>query len=194
MAAAIPCGKCRTSIPSSYFNLDHLTACPTCGSDMQVMVFPAMFQVASSTGPAAAGSSDATCFYHAENVAVASCVSCGRYLCSVCEVEFGNEVLCPGCIHAGVTTRKLARLENRRTLYDSVALAVATAPSLLIWPSVITAPMAIFLAIRYWKAPSSIVSRTKIRFVLAIVLALAQITVWGFFAYSVALAMNGSAR
>jgi hypothetical protein len=160
---------------------------------MQVLVFPAMFHVATTTGPIPAASSDATCFYHTENVAVAGCSSCGRYLCSVCEIEFGNEVLCPGCIHTGVTTRKLARLENRRTLHDSVALAVAAAPILLIWPTVITAPMAIFLAIRYWKAPSSIVKRTKIRFVIAIALSFAQIAFWGFLAYYIAV-VNGLAR
>ena len=38
--------------------------------------------------------------------------------------------------------------------------------------------MALFVAIRYWKAPPSILRRTKIRFVAAIIIALLQIAGW----------------
>jgi hypothetical protein len=82
-----------------------------------------------------------------------------------------------------VTSRKLVRLENRRILYDNVAFAVAVGPFFLIWPTLITAPMAIFLSIRYWNAPSSIVKRTKVRFILAVLIALLEIAMWGFVAY-----------
>lgn len=186
-AAAAQCGKCGAAIPASYFNVDHLTPCPGCTSDMQALVFPAMFRTAAHAGPVAAAVSDATCFYHPENRAVIPCASCGRFLCTVCEIQLGGEVLCPGCIHAGVTSRKLVRLENRRVLYDNVALVLSTAPALLIWPSLITAPMSIFLALRYWKTPLSVVKRTKLRFVLAIVFGLFQIAFWGFIGYFLTL-------
>lgn len=39
--------------------------------------------------------------------------------------------------------------------------------------------MALFVAIRYWNAPRSLVRRTRIRFVAAIVLAVLQIAGWG---------------
>jgi hypothetical protein len=83
-------------------------------------------------------------------------------------------------------------LENRRILYDNVALAVSAAPALLVWPTLITAPMAIFLSIRYWNAPLSVVKRTKIRFVLAILFALTQFVFWGFVAYAVILMRSSS--
>jgi hypothetical protein len=187
MAVDIQCGKCYAVIPPVYFNLDHLTPCPKCSSDMQVLVFPALFRRAAQVGPVMADASDATCFYHAENRVKAPCASCGRFLCALCETEIGGEVLCPRCIHAGVTSRKMTRLENRRVLYDNVALAVATGPMLLVWPTLFTAPMSIFLAIRYWKAPLSIVKRTRIRFVLAIVFAFSQLAAWGFIAYAMLL-------
>ena len=44
--------------------------------------------------------------------------------------------------------------------------------------TLVTAPAALFVAIRYWNAPRSIVHRTKIRLVAAIVLALMQIAGW----------------
>jgi hypothetical protein len=183
MPAPIQCGNCTTEVPPGYFNVDHLTPCPKCSCDMQVFVFPALFRLAAAVGPSSADATDATCFYHPDNRAAAPCASCGRFLCTVCETELGSEILCPKCIHAGVTSRKLVRLENRRILYDNVAFAVATGPFLLIWPTLITAPMAIFLSIRYWNTPSSIVKRTKVRFILAILIALLEIAMWGFVAY-----------
>jgi hypothetical protein len=41
--------------------------------------------------------------------------------------------------------------------------------------------MTLFVAIRYWNAPQSIVRRTRFRFILAIVIALLQIGGWTAF-------------
>ena len=52
-----------------------------------------------------------------------------------------------------------------------MALALATLPSILVWPSLFSAPIAIYLAIRHWSAPPSILPRTRIRYYLAILFA-----------------------
>ena len=50
------------------------------------------------------------------------------------------------------------------------------------WPiSVVTAPIAVFLAVYSWYQPASILPRTRIRSYLAIVFGLLQITVWVLF-------------
>jgi hypothetical protein len=89
---------------------------------------------------------------------------------------------CPTCLETGKTKRKIQSLDNHRTLYDSVALAVALYPLigfLFFWyATLITAPMAIYIALRYWKAPLGILRRTHVRFVAAILLALLQIGAW----------------
>jgi hypothetical protein len=38
--------------------------------------------------------------------------------------------------------------------------------------------VAIYIAIRYWKAPTSILPRTKARFVIALILGVAQVVGW----------------
>lgn len=187
MSSSLRCGRCGTGIPPNYFNLDHLTPCPNCSTDLQTIVFPSLYRSTAQSGAEAAEASEATCFYHPENRAVVPCASCGRFLCAVCEIPLGGQTLCPGCVHTGVTSRRLVQLENRRMLYDNVALALAVAPTLLIWPTLFTAPMAVFLSVRYWRAPTTILRRTKIRFVLAAAFALCQIAVWGFGAYALAL-------
>jgi hypothetical protein len=162
------------------YNAPELRACPACGAKAQIDVFPAALRPPgpSSTGEAVMVDGEASCFYHPAKKAVLPCESCGRFLCAVCDVEINGQHLCPGCLASGKKKGKLKQLENRRTLYDSLALAVAVYPMVLVWPSIIGAPITLYIAIRYWKAPSSVVPRTKWRFVLAIIIALLQIGGW----------------
>jgi hypothetical protein len=83
----------------------------------------------------------------------------------------------------GKSKGKIKNLENRRTLYDSVALSLAVLPLLIFYFTIITAPMALYVAIRYWNAPRSIVHRTRIRYVFAILFATLQIVGWGIGIY-----------
>jgi hypothetical protein len=156
-------------------------SCHFCGSETLAMVFPAMFSPPAipSSAEMRAEAGDATCFYHASKRATAPCSQCGRFLCALCAVEFSGAVWCPECFEAGRTRKRVINLENQRTLHDSIALAVSTWPVLLFYPSLITAPAALFFSIYYWNRPTSIVRRhPKVRLVLAIVLALIQIGLW----------------
>ena len=62
--------------------------------------------------------------------------------------------------------------------YDTLALGLALVPVLVFYLTLITAPMALFVAIRYWKSPRSLVRRSNVRFILAITIALLQIGGW----------------
>jgi hypothetical protein len=77
----------------------------------------------------------------------------------------------------------MERLENHRNLYDAIALYVALLPILFFPVTLVTAPMAIYLVIRHWSSPGSLVPRTRIRFVAAALIALVQLTGWGCFFY-----------
>jgi hypothetical protein len=48
-----------------------------------------------------------------------------------------------------------------------------------LWPVLLTAPCALFVAIFYWRRPTSITRRYKWRFVVAIVLALLEVVFLG---------------
>ena len=77
---------------------------------------------------------------------------------------------CPACLETGKTKGRIKSLDNQRTLYDSIALSLAVLPILIFYFTIITAPMALFVAIRYWKTPQSILRRTRIRAIAAIVI------------------------
>ena len=69
-------------------------------------------------------------------------------------------------------------LTRRRVLHDEIALSMAVLP-LLAWPfTIATAPTAIIWALRHWNSPTSILPRTKVRFLVAILIASLQIAAW----------------
>jgi hypothetical protein len=176
----VACTKCRTPLPPVLYNTRELQACPSCRTRLQVEVFPAVLR---PPGPGSVGErvvvdGEASCFYHPAKRAVVPCDSCGRFLCAVCDVEMNGQHLCPACIESGKKKGRIQKLENRRTLYDSLALALTVYPLLLVWLTIITAPIALYIAIRYWNAPSSVVPRSRWRMVLAIILALLEIGGW----------------
>jgi hypothetical protein len=47
-----------------------------------------------------------------------------------------------------------------------------------VWFTIFTAPIAIYLSIRHWNSPMSVTGRTKIRFILAIIISGFQILAW----------------
>jgi hypothetical protein len=184
---ALPCNRCGSALPAEVLRSVVFLMCPDCGADNLVRAFPALVETRAATAAMAAGGGEATCFDHPAKQAVHTCSQCGRFLCSLCSVDFKGEIWCPSCIESGIRKRSVADLENHRTLYDSLALALATLPVLLIWPSLLTAPIALYIAIRYWKRPTSIVRTSRWRNVAAIVLASIQVGAWAWgIAYFVA--------
>ena len=176
---SVPCNRCDRPLPKWELARPDAALCPECGAYSTVRVFPALFS--SATGPVAtepAAQGEATCFDHPAKRAVAACSHCGRFVCQLCAVDFKQGVWCPACFAAGDYKAQAAEVENSRTLYDSVALTVAVAP-LLLWPfTALSAPIALFLGVRYWNRPLSLVRRWRWRSVLAILIALGEIAGW----------------
>lgn len=162
------------------FNLPEFAPCPSCGAPLQVEVFPSFFRkiAPGKSAEAVMLEGESSCFYHPQKKAVLPCDGCGRFLCALCDCEIKGQHFCPACLEAGKTKGKIKNLDNQRTLYDSIALALTIYPLLIFYFTIVTAPMALFIAIRYWKSPPSIVRRTKARFIAAITLALLEIGGW----------------
>ena len=156
-----------------------VATCTLCGSDNRARVFPALF--AANTGPVqtqTALEGEAACFDHPAKRAVAACQQCGRFVCQLCSVEFGDGVWCPSCVASGAGKAKPAKLETSRALYDSTALVLPLA-SLALYPlTIVAAPASLVLSIMKWRQPISLVRRNRWRFVLAILISLTEILLW----------------
>jgi hypothetical protein len=183
MTAPIQCPECRAWLFDGIINQPELAPCPACGAPLQIEVFPALFRKfkAGQSGEAVLVEGESSCFYHPQKKAMLPCDGCGRFLCALCDCELNGQHFCPACLEAGKAKGKIKNVDNERTLYDSVALSLAVYPLLLFYFSLITAPMALYVAIRYWKAPQSILRRTKIRYIAAITISLLQISGWAIF-------------
>ena len=88
----------------------------------------------------------------------------------------------PRALRRGKTKGKMADLQTRRVRYDHASLAMAVLPLLLLlWPSVIGAPIALYMSLRYRKEPCGLLNKSTLCFKLAAILACAQIAGWVMF-------------
>lgn len=181
--ALIQCPACQAWLMEGPFNQPGLAPCPACGVPLQTEIFPALFRkiTAGHGGEAVMVEGESSCFYHPQKKAVLPCDGCGRFLCALCDCPLDGLHYCPTCLETGRTKGKIKTLENQRTLYDSIALSLAIYPLIFFYFTLVTAPMTLFVAVRYWYAPRSIVRRTKIRSIIAILIALLEIAAWATF-------------
>lgn len=161
--------------------------CPKCGTDQETFLYPAFFKPepqGKSALPLAA-ETEAGCYYHPRKKAVVPCAVCGRFLCALCDIHIDDRHVCPACMESEKTGRQTKKFENHRVLYDKIALLLALIPfTFIFWfMAVITAPAALFVAIRYWRTPCSLVFPARLRFIVAIILAGGQILLLSFGIY-----------
>jgi hypothetical protein len=185
-AQALPCPSCKRSFESfDWIDANHCR-CRKCEVDYDFFPFPALVAEREVAKPqAVAVAEDSTCFFHTQNQAEKLCDSCGRFLCAVCAVPFTGKTLCPSCI--AVSKKEDVQLIASRPLPGGVALGLALLPMIL-WPfTLLTAPVALYIAIRGWKKPLSLVNPGRGKLVLGGLIALIQIGVWIFVGVTVAL-------
>lgn len=181
-AQLIACPKCKAVLGPEFFNQPWLP-CPSCTSNLRVLVYPALFREAVVV-PAAQVmiEGEASCFYHPEKQAAIVCDGCGRFLCSLCDVDLDGQHLCPTCLQTGQQKGKIAKLQNARTRHDKIALAIAIFPMLIFYFTIISAPIALFYSIKHWNSPTTITPNwRRTNLVLAICFAVLQLAGWAFF-------------
>ena len=175
------CGRCGRvhSIPLAAGL--RAVGCPSCATESEVRVFPALLRERTvQSGEGRMVDAESACFYHPEKRAGAVCSDCGRFLCSLCEIDFRGEPVCAPCIELRQKGGAQA-YRSRHIYYDTMALTIVALPMLFgifIAFSLFTAPIALFLSIYFWREPMSAVPRSRARMVAAIALASLQIAVW----------------
>jgi len=169
--------------------------CPYCEKPLEGVVFAA-FQRPVAQGRAAEAVvtvEEAACFYHAQSRAVWPCDVCGRFLCSLCDIEMHGQHVCPPCLNSGRKKPQLSHVDGDRILYGGIALMIALVPLLaLYFVTIITGPLSIFVALYGWKKPRSLVGNGNSSFYVAILLGLLQTAVWAWIIIAIAWGVSGS--
>ncbi len=169
----LKCGDCRRDLSVSALNAG-LVTCPFCDGAQQIIAFPALVAGSEATREAERlmVEGESSCFYHERKKAARPCEGCGRFMCALCDLEVFGRHICPACLEKERTDHKSHTFADRRVRYDSVALALALWPVFLCWPiTIVTAPMAGYVAVRYWSAPRPLVRSSRWRAVVAVGLA-----------------------
>ncbi len=183
----VRCTNCSAGLPDEVLNSQTYSPCPICGSLIRADVFPAAFKTFSggASGDLLLMDNESGCFYHPGKQAVTSCSHCGRFLCSLCDIDFDDRHLCISCIESGKKKGKIKKLETARTRYDNIALMFSVLP-LIIWPiTVITSLVTVYIVLRYWKQTEGATGKHRFRMVFSLILALIQVAGWCIFIYSV---------
>ena len=182
----IRCTNCFGTLPDENINSQTFSPCPICSSLIRADVFPAAYKPFSSSqsGESLLIDGEAGCFYHPDKQAVTACSHCGRFLCSLCDIDFNDQHLCTSCIESGKKKKKINKLEDSRIRYDNLTLGLALSPVLNIYLSILTAPATVFIFFWCWNKPSGIVRKSRLRMILALLLALGQVTGWVIFLYN----------
>ncbi len=71
-----------------------------------------------------------------------------------------------------------SKTSKTRVCCGTTSLMVALVPLILVWTSIVGAPIALYLVLRYRKAPCSLTGKSNVMFVVAGILALLQIGGW----------------
>jgi len=178
--AAFMCPRCRTPLAIEPGTTEIAATCPQCSELITAYFFPAFFRPI-QVGVAPSGLMDHTeagCFYHPQKQAVRVCDGCGRMICALCAIDLNDQCLCPNCVASGKKKGKLTTLEDSRMRYDSIALSLAVFGMLFYMLAIFLAPAAIYIAIRHWNSPGSLLGVSKTRFVIAILIASATLVFW----------------
>ena len=177
---ALACPECGFELKPAFFESSDFRNCQICGVEVSATPFPACFADSKTITAMELdrGEDETSCFHHDSKKAIADCTRCGKFLCALCAVEVGSDVLCPECLVSGEQKASDPRLERERTLYDSIALTIAILPAMTISLSILGAPAAMYVALRYWRRPSSLVRRFGWRKYAAVLIALAQLAFW----------------
>jgi hypothetical protein len=183
MSPALDCPACAAPLAAVSWNTPDFVECPVCHKTVRALVFPALFRPVEAvlTGESLQEPGEASCFFHPEKRAMVACARCGRFLCSLCDLPVNDEHICPSCLEAGRTRGKIQGLDVRRPRHDLIALWFSLLPMILFWPTMITAPITIYLCARHWNSPRGLTQKSRAAFVAALLLASAQIVFWIMF-------------
>jgi hypothetical protein len=194
MAIRLNCPRCSEPIPAASAGKLQMLRCPACSAAIEAVLFPVMLsEAAARTKIQIAQGSEAVCYFHSRYRAVTPCTSCGRFLCELCSVNVGARLLCAECISRLRKQTGECGLVHRAALFDNTALFLVIGPAISLFFSIFTllsAPAALFLSLYYWSRQWTLLSRSRVRFVIAIIFSLLLLLGWAVVIYTVVTSRN----
>lgn len=182
------CGTCESTLAAPFHPGGGSIPCPVCGIASRAWVFPALFQQPESdTGQRLLEEGQSSCMNHPDKQAVAVCDACGKFLCALCDVDWGGEHLCTACIQHRKASDHEGAYQSTYIHYDSVALfIVLLSLGMMSFFGLggLLAPVVVYVAWRHWRTPWRPVPFRRWPMMVAVLLANLIFVSWiGFAVY-----------
>jgi hypothetical protein len=195
----VRCASCYAMIPDRLFREGGVIDCPACARRTRSILLPSLYKAAVSPTPPKPpeppGEGETACFYDPARKATQACDHCGVFVSDAWAAKWGTQTVCLKCLDQLRSKTKDQRYEGSRTLWDNVALGSAVGPYVIalmlsltffglflavipLMFTLVAAPIAIFVALRFWSAPRSLVPRGPLRLILALVFSGLTLTAW----------------
>lgn len=180
----LTCPACGAALGPYGLDAVREAHCPSCRTSLRGEVFRAWW---TPPKPEAkldrALEGEAVCYFHPSNRAALTCDSCGRFICSICDLPVGTRHLCPVCLSKGVGQEKLTEIVPKRLLWARFSLSLGFWPLplfiVLWWAYAITGGTAVIAGIISFFKPGSLVrGRQRAFAVFGILFGLVQIAVF----------------
>ena len=154
-------------------------ACTHCQTVTQAWIFPALYREKKSRqAQHLLDEGHSSCMTHPTKQAVAVCDGCGKFLCSLCDIDWHSEHLCSTCIAHRKSDATKNDLRSEYVHYDRIVLVLAVASFFLYFLGVILAPIALYIGWRYWNEPWRPVPYRKWGMIAYITLAFLMLLIW----------------
>lgn len=179
--AGVLCVLCNHFMPLTPLSGNGASICPSCRRPVSIGIFPALLEGAEAKPPTLPADppaeGEAACFYSPNRRATKECSHCGVLISDMWAAQWGSDTVCLKCLEHLRQQGKDERFQGSRVLWDNIALFLALLPfSVVFWWAVfLSAPASLFIGLRHWNSPRSLVPRGRARLAIAIVLALLQV-------------------
>ncbi|SHJ23745.1 hypothetical protein SAMN02745216_01273 [Desulfatibacillum alkenivorans DSM 16219] len=181
----VNCPSCQAQLKPAAFNTGGFEPCPLCEKKFRVEVFPALTAPKEEIQRSEALVDDqAGCFFHPGKKATTVCDSCGRFICALCDLDINGAHMCPQCLETGKEKGSIESLDLKRMRWDKLALLIAVVSYITSFFSGFFALITMFIVIKFWNAPRSITGNTRVRFIIAFLMAISQIALTIFIFYA----------
>ena len=172
----VPCARCDSPLPLWELASADAAVCTSCGSRNTVRVFPALFAAPSAPAlPESALDGEAACFDHPVQTRRGGLPPVRPIRVPAVLRGIRRQGLVPFLRRRRQGQSKAIRLEPSRMLYDSIALAVPLVSLICSGRiTLITGAGTLVFSAMTWRRPLSLVRRSRWRFVVAMLVALAR--------------------
>lgn len=177
------CPLCHRPLGPEFWNSGQFQSCPACSNQVMVTAFPAITTPSGTSSIVPCESGESSCFFHSNNRAETICDGCGRFLCGLCSIGFGQRRFCPDCIYRNRRQKSDPLLIDQAILFDNIAttilvLSILTLGYILL--GFIVGLLSVCLVFIGWRYQRTLVQRSRFRLGVALGLGLIGAGAWIF--------------